>query len=183
MSAEEKPDIDYSNRYTLEEWELWEGDWELIRGFPWAMSPAPSRKHQKISGNLFAEFRERLTNCEYCRPELPINYRISEDTILQPDLLVVCGDADGGLFLDTRPQLVAEVLSPSTANKDLNLKTIIYADQDIPYYLIVHPDEEWMRVLVLENGEWQLKFEGKEGKFDFDFEGCKASIDLSKIWA
>jgi Uma2 family endonuclease len=80
------------------------------------------------------------------------------------------------------PKIVVEILSPSTATKDLNVKTIIYAAEGIPYYLIVHPDEEWVRVLKLENGEWVIAFEGKEGGFTFDLGHCQVQADFGRIW-
>src|SRR5690606_8258397 len=38
--------------YTFEDYERWEGRWELIYGIPYAMSPQPNLKHQRVSGNI-----------------------------------------------------------------------------------------------------------------------------------
>jgi len=38
--------------YTYEDYKLWEGDWELIYGVPYAMAPAPMIKHQAISSKI-----------------------------------------------------------------------------------------------------------------------------------
>ena len=35
--------------YTYEDYKLWKGDWELVNGLPLAMSPSPTREHQKLS--------------------------------------------------------------------------------------------------------------------------------------
>jgi hypothetical protein len=76
--------------YTYEDYYRWEGQWELIDGIPYAMSPAPRPEHQNIAGNLHAEIRSALkkSGCS-CKAYQPIDYKISNDTILNPDLLIV----------------------------------------------------------------------------------------------
>ncbi len=45
------PDLN-TTTYTIQDWKLWEGDWELIKGTPVAMAPAPLNKHQLIGTGL-----------------------------------------------------------------------------------------------------------------------------------
>ena len=78
--------------YTYEDYVQWEGKWEVIDGIPYAMSPSPMPKHQLISANLIAEFRQQLKKCTTCKVYQPIDYLVAEDTILQPDMLIVCGE-------------------------------------------------------------------------------------------
>jgi hypothetical protein len=78
--------------YTYEDWMNWEGQWELIEGIPYAMSPMPVPNHQRIAGNLFTEFRLQLKNCKECAAYQPIDYKVADDVIVQPDLLIVCGE-------------------------------------------------------------------------------------------
>jgi hypothetical protein len=78
--------------YTYSDYLHWEGKWEVIEGIPYAMSPAPVPAHQRISSNLSIEFGNPLKQCNKCNIYQPIDYLISEDTILQPDLLIVCGE-------------------------------------------------------------------------------------------
>lgn len=60
------PDL-YIPTYTIKDWKLWEGDWELIKGTAIAMSPAPLIKHQLMGSNLLTYFnvalREHKTLC------------------------------------------------------------------------------------------------------------------------
>ncbi|MFN8396811.1 MAG: Uma2 family endonuclease [Bacteroidia bacterium] len=176
--------MDYYNlpRYTFLEWEKWEGDWELIEGYPWAMSPSPSSKHQRVCGRLFIQMDQALDGCGRCSAYLPINYRINDDTVLHPDISVVCDVAEEFLYLDQTPSIVVEVLSPSTAMKDLHIKAQLYAEQGIPYYLILHPDEEWVRVMVLAGARYEAAYEGKDGGFDFDLGECKFQLQFAGIW-
>ncbi|MFN2456586.1 MAG: Uma2 family endonuclease [Chitinophagaceae bacterium] len=169
--------------YTYQDYCHWEGKWELIEGFPYAMSPAPIPKHQIVSLNLAAEFRAALKECSSCKTILPIDYKINEDTILQPDILVVC-DKITKKFLDFPPALVVEILSPATAIKDRNTKYTIYESQQIPYYLIVDIDKEIIEVYQLTNGAYSLKETGNNFTYNFSLlHECVASIDFSQIWA
>ena len=86
MSIAEK----YRPYYTYEDYCQWEGRWELIGGMPYAMSPAPVPVHQSASVLLSFEFVKALKNCKNCKLFQPLDWKIKEDTIVQPDLLIVC---------------------------------------------------------------------------------------------
>ena len=130
--------------YTYEDYRQWEGKWELIEGIPYAMSPAPNIRHQRISVKMLALFHQALkTNACDCEALMPVDYKVAEDIIIQPDLLIMCPPAIEGNYVTQTPQLVVEVLSPSTAMKDRNNKFIIYEAQKIPYYLIVDLRKTW----------------------------------------
>jgi Uma2 family endonuclease len=100
--------------------------WELINGIPYSMLPSPFYTHQWINGNLFSEFDKSLgkVNKEY-KTYLPIDWKIDSKTVVQTDLVIVCKKIERK-FLDFTPILVAEILSPSTALKDRNVKKHIY---------------------------------------------------------
>jgi len=168
--------------YTYEDWEQWEGKWELIEGIAIAMSPAPALLHQRVAGNLFIEFNTAIkkSGCKKCRAYLPINYKITDDTILEPDALVVCGSPKTK-YLDFPPALVVEVLSPATALRDRNTKFYIYQQQGIPYYLIVDSNKQIIEIYSLIDGEYQLQPFTPEFSFILD-EGCEITPDFSEVW-
>lgn len=166
--------------YTLEEWERWEDRWELIEGIPYAMSPLPVPEHQAVSGNLFSILREALKNCKSCRVYLPLDYKISEDTILQPDILIVCGEIKNK-YLDFPPALVAEILSPSTALKDRHTKFTIYEQQSIPYYLIIDASQKTLEVYALNDGKYILENATENFTFSFEKE-CTAEVSFSNLF-
>lgn len=170
--------------YTYDDYCKWEGRWEIIEGIPYAMSPLPNIRHQRISGSLFSLFRTALqTNSCLCEVLMPIDYKIAEDTVVQPDLLIVCPPVTKGNFITDAPQLVVEVLSPSTAMKDRNNKYIIYEAQKIPYYLIVDPSKDSIEVYELDkNGKYSLMPGGSMYRFSFK-EGCVVDADFSNIWS
>lgn len=92
--------------YTYEDYKIWEGKLEFIHGILYAISSKPMPKHQRIAGNLFAEFRNPLKNCKKCVVYEPIDYKISDDAIIQPDLLIVCKEITNRNFVDFAPKLV-----------------------------------------------------------------------------
>jgi Uma2 family endonuclease len=168
--------------YTYEDWMNWEGQWELIEGIPYAMSPMPVPNHQRIGGNLFTEFRLQLKNCKKCAAYQPIDYKVADDIIVQPDLLIVCGEILKK-YLDFPPVLVVEILSPSTALKDRHSKFEIYQDQKIKYYLIVSPDTQEVEVYEYVSDGYELKQKDKDLRYAFNFaSNCTGEIDFKEIW-
>jgi Uma2 family endonuclease len=167
--------------YTYSDYLQWEGKWEVIDGIPYAMSPAPVPKHQVISANLISEFRQELKKCAECKVYQPIDYLVAEDTILQPDMLIVCGEILKK-YLDFAPALVVEILSPSTAAKDRFTKFPIYQTKGIRYYIIINPDLEEAEIYELFDGEYKMTGRGKEITYDFTLDCCNVRIDFKEIW-
>lgn len=168
--------------YYYEDWLGWEGQWELIYGIPYAMSPAPVPKHQIIATSLASEFRVALKKCKHCKAMQPVDYRVADDIIVQPDLLIVCNEIEKK-YLDFPPVLLAEILSPATALKDRHTKFHIYQSQGVKYYLIVSPDTEEIEVYELENSEYKLAQKGNSFSYNFSFkEDCNTDINFAEIW-
>ncbi len=168
--------------YTYNDWIHWEGQWELIDGIPYAMSPLPVPKHQRIASSLSTEFGTSLKSCKDCSVYQPIDYKVSDDIIIQPDLLIV-GNEIKKKFLDFPPSLVVEILSPSTALKDRHSKFEIYQQQQIKYYLIISPDPEEVEVYECLDEGYQLKEKGKSFTYAFTFpHNCFADINFDEVW-
>jgi Uma2 family endonuclease len=147
------PSIAPEERFTYRHYRTWPDSerWELIEGRAWAISPAPTRKHQKIAGRLFSKLHVFLEGhpCEvYQAPFdvlLPAMYEMDDevDTVVQPDMAVFCDPAklrDAGAR--GAPDLVVEILSPGTAKKDLNEKFRLYEKRGVREYWIIDP-EAW----------------------------------------
>ncbi len=167
--------------YSYKDYIHWEGRWEVIEGMPYAMSPAPMPIHQKVTNNLSAEFTFQLKKCKNCNVYQPIDYKIDEYTILQPDMLIVCREIKKK-YLDFPPDLVAEILSPSTALKDRHTKFDLYQSQKIKYYLIISPETKEIEIYQWKDGIYHLKHKGAHFFYDFTFLKCKASIDFQEVW-
>lgn len=126
--------------------------YELIEGELY-MVPSPGTYHQHISRNLgfilWPFIRERDLGVLF---NAPLDVVLSEENVVQPDLLFV---AKGRLSIITEqnvrgaPDLVIEVLSPATAERDLGIKTKLYAKYGVEEYWIVDPQKRTVEVLAL----------------------------------
>jgi len=162
----EEPTADYNKIYTYADYLKFEYDHmvELIRGKIFKMTPAPTSWHQEISWKLSLEIGTYLKNkkCKaYSAPFdviLPVKNqkKNTSTTVVQPDLCIIC-DTDK---IETAgcigaPDLIVEILSPSTSKKDLNDKYSIYEESCVKEYWIVMPAEKLVEVFYLENGKYQ----------------------------
>ncbi len=84
-----------------------------------------------------------------------IDIKVSEDTILQPDVSIVCKPITKN-FLDFPATLVAEILSPATAFKDRHVKSSLYEQMGIKYFLIIDIDKKSIEINTLTNNQYQL---------------------------
>lgn len=142
--------LDLEKHYTYADYLTWPEDFrcELIDGKVYAMSPAPTLSHQDVVGEIFFQLKMQLKDTP-CRPFIaPVDVRLPrpkaqagrEDTVVQPDVLVVCDPKK----IEERavvgaPDWVIEVLSPSTASKDHIQKRRAYEQAGVREYWLVHP--------------------------------------------
>ena len=176
-------------RYTYADYCDWPDDerWELIDGVPYAMSPAPSQAHQSILGAIFNQLYGFLDG-KPCKVFLaPFDVRLNADThdntVVQPDILVVCDDDKlDGKGVVGAPDLVVEILSPSTALKDKTLKFDKYLKAGVREYWIVDPEINVVSTHVLENGRYYTVAYTETASMPvYVLDGC--TIDLGKVFA
>ena len=141
-----------ADRFTWSDYRSWPDDerWELIDGVAYAMSAAPSIKHQDVVGRLFVRIELPLRG-KPCRPFVaPTDVKLSDSDVVQPDILVVCdpGKITPG-HIEGAPDLIVEVLSPGTSAKDLRDKKALYERAGVPEYLVVDPLEQYAIRFVL----------------------------------
>ena len=170
--------------YTYDDYKLWEGEWELIYGVAYAMSPAPMIEHQSISNKIARFLDEALQDCTKCRSLLPVDWKIDEETTVQPDNLVICHEPRNKAYLTKAPKIIFEVLSKSTASKDKNLKYKLYEAEGVNYYIIVNPDDKVAKVYKLHNGKYIKLLDASDESIAFELDACEKSLefDFSKIW-
>ena len=175
MRAEELP------HYTYSDYLKWEGRWELIEGVPFAMVPAPSIAHQTVSSRIAHLLEEALADCPNCQPLLPVDWKISDDTIVQPDNLVVCYPASGE-YLTKAPVLIFEIASPSTESKDRNTKFRLYEQEGVRHYCLVYPHEKLIKVFELQAGRYLKRLDATEENIDIDLGHCRIQLNSAFLW-
>ncbi|WP_446010048.1 Uma2 family endonuclease [Candidatus Electrothrix sp.] len=168
-------------QYTYEDYTNWEGRWELIQGIPYAMSPSPSYTHQRISQKIARLLDEALDDCASCQAVLPVDWKISDDTVVQPDNMVLCYQPQGS-FLIKAPSLIFEILSPSTSSKDRITKFNLYEEEGVDYYCIVDPKTGTAKVYVLRDGRYVKLLDATDETVTFTLKGCVVDFDFSRIW-
>ena len=117
---------------------------ELIDGVFYDMA-APTSVHQILATEIWQKFKSYVReNHDSCVPMIsPLDVQLDEDdrTIVQPDVVVIC-DRDKIRWerIFGAPDLVVEILSPSTRKKDMFLKLMKYQNAGVREYWIVDPD-------------------------------------------
>ncbi|MCC5945579.1 MAG: Uma2 family endonuclease [Bernardetiaceae bacterium] len=152
--------------YTYSDYLTWQLDEyvELIKGKIWKMSPAPSMRHQRISG----EMHRQISNFFHRQPcqvfAAPFDVRFPKQqaddndkiyTVLQPDLCVICDRNK----LDERgcvgaPDWVIEILSLGNSEREMKHKFEIYEESGVREYWILDPHQESVLAYVLEEGKF-----------------------------
>ena len=175
---------EYYPQYTYEDYALWEGDWELIYGVPYAMAPAPMIKHQRISSKIAFVLEASLSSCKQCQALLAVDWKVADNTVVQPDNLVICHTPLHDAYLVKAPELIFEILSKSTRQKDIGLKFELYEREGVKYYAIVDPEQEIVKVYRLNSEGKYIKLADVSDEFvDFTLSSCDVSFNFKKIWS
>ncbi len=170
--------------YTYDDYCNWEGRWELIDGIPFAMSPAPSLRHQWLIGRIITELNNSIkkSKCKHCKVYDFIDIKIEDDTILQPDCSIICKPTKKK-FLDFPAALVVEILSPATALKDRHTKFSIYEKFGMKYYMIVDEEKNELEIYNLRKNKYALQKISSGNTFTFLLDThCQIEVDLKNIW-
>lgn len=171
-------------RYTYDDYKNWEDRWELIYGVPYAMAPAPMIQHQSISSNIAWELKNSLKDCKKCKALLPVDWKIGEETIVQPDNSVICHTPTHEAYITKAPKIIFEILSKSTAKKDTTLKYDLYEKEGVKYYIIVDPNEQIAKVYELSSGKYVKVCDASDEVVVLKIEECSLDMDFDfgKIW-
>ena len=158
---------------------------ELIDGVFYDMG-APALIHQRILTQLHLLFEECIEehgeNCEVWLS--PCDVRLDRDdyTMVQPDLLVICGEYDlRAIRFEGAPDLVVEILSPSTRSKDMILKLYKYQQAGVREYWIIDPKHQKITVHCFEDEDYDPQNYSFSSSVPIGISGGACSIDFSRI--
>lgn len=128
-------------------WNLPDGERaELIDGQLYALA-SPSRIHQEIIIELTYHFQHYIKsnkgNCKIYAAPFAVNLNANDQTFVEPDISIICEpDKLSDRGCEGAPDLVIEVVSPSSHRMDYIKKTALYADAGVREYWIVDPATE-----------------------------------------
>ncbi len=147
------------------------------------MNPAPVPYHQALSRHIQFQLYSAIELTGLGQViNAPIDVQFSNHDVVQPDLIVVLS---GNSIITTSkvkgvPDLVVEILSPSTSKRDEGLKKQLYEQNGVPEYWVVAPDEKVVRKFILNRdkyGEAELCSER------VTFDGVPdTAVDLKRVW-
>jgi len=188
--------LDLNKRYTYADYLTWMDDKrrELYDGMVKLMTPAPSRRHQKISIKLsrFLDTYLDNKNCEVYHAPSDVRFPKGKNkknetiyTVLQPDLYVVCDHSkldDKGCL--GAPDFIIEIVSPGSSKRDIKDKFDIYQEHGVREYWIVNPNDEYLSVFVLdEKGKFQLAgMYAEDDKIPVNIFDGELEIDLTEVF-
>lgn len=171
----------YEPQYPIPEYERY----EIIEGIRYDLHPAPSVKHQKISAAFFISL---YSTCHSTGTILysPIDVYLDEDNQFQPDLVYILHENEQIIKEDRiegAPDLVLEILSPSTAQNDNIRKKRQYERFGVKEYWIADPVHCTLDQFIWENETYVLRETyGIDDTLTSPLFPC-ISIDLSKIFS
>jgi Uma2 family endonuclease len=128
-------------------------DGELI------MAPAPDTGHQDVSGDLFVDLKifvkKNKRGKVYCAPTAVV---LNEHNVVQPDLLFISNERKHIITeknISGAPDLIIEIVSPSSGYYDLVEKKEIYGRFGVQEYWIVDPKKQWLEIYFNEDGKFK----------------------------
>ena len=161
--------LDLTKQYTYADYLTWMDDKsrELINGFIYMMCPAPRFEHANVHSNIFGCLKiivqKNKGKCKIISApfdvRFPKNGEIADDkiyTVVQPDISIICDlskiDSNGCCGA---PDMVVEILSPSTFKRDMREKYDLYEEHGVKEYWIVDPKYKTVNVYLLqEDGKY-----------------------------
>jgi len=132
-----------------------QNNYEIINGQVYIMS-RPNTNHMKIEGNIITVFKNYLKG-KRCVPFNETDVFFSEEDNFIPDVIIVCDPEiieDDGIH--GTPDLIVEILSPSTAHNDKIKKRIAYEKYGVKEYWIVEPFGKSVEVYLRKNNKLEI---------------------------
>jgi Uma2 family endonuclease len=164
---------DDRNRYEILEGEL-------------VVNPAPNTGHQRAVGGLYLFLRNHVRRSRLGEVFLaPYDVLLSDTTVVQPDLLFVARERLA-IVLPAHvvgpPDLVIEVLSPSTANRDQGLKRDLYARFGVPHYWLADPVGRELAGFDLHGGTYRQVAAARDEELFTASPFPDLQIPLAEVW-
>ncbi|MDP8246143.1 MAG: Uma2 family endonuclease [Candidatus Hinthialibacter antarcticus] len=149
-------------KYTYQDYCLFPEDkrYEIINGDAY-MVPAPLTRHQKIIGKLYVLMVDYLKKSPIGEAWIaPVDVVLSEHDIVQPDLLFITNERKSIVTeanVQGAPDWVCEILSPSSIERDRDLKLKLYSRHGVKEYWIIDPEARSIEVYCFEDNVLTLK--------------------------
>jgi Uma2 family endonuclease len=172
--------------YTYEQWLSWDESVraELYEG-TLIMHAQPSQRHQSVLGEIYGQLWQFLKgkSCKAFIAPFGVRLNNNEDTVFEPDIVIICDKSklDGKLFHGA-PDMIIEIISPSTERMDRIYKYRKYQQAGVREYWIVEPKLNLLQVGVLHNDAYIVSIYEQDDKVRVSvLEGCE--INLTDVFS
>ena len=166
--------------YSYENYKEWRGEWELLDGFAAPKAPAPVISHQFLATEISRLLGNQIEDCEKCFVVMEEDYKIDEYNILKPDVSMICNQFDK--YITKAPEIVVEVISPSTARRDEKTKFQIYQEEGVKYYILIYPNELKAKLYKLENRKYVKEGDFTDESYKFENLTCEIEVNFEKVF-
>jgi Uma2 family endonuclease len=141
--------------------------YEILAG-ELSVTPAPSTKHQRISGHLHRILANHVVaNQPGDIYAAPTDVILAPTTVVQPDLIFIGNDRRGIITeraIEGPPTLLIEILSPTTQRTDRQTKAQLYAKHEVPHYWLIDPDQQTLEAYELAGDQYNLVFKAQNAE-------------------
>jgi len=177
----------YKKSYTYEDYLTWDENirWELIDGIPYIMAGA-NTAHQTILGNLYVPLWSFLEDkhCKVYLTDLDVRLNVDtlDDSVVRPDIIIVCDHSKiDETCIKGVPDMLVEILSPSTAKYDKTTKYQRYLRAGVRELWIIDPKKKTVEVNILSEDKYVTHlYTEKDTVSVHVLNGC--DISLSKVF-
>lgn len=155
---------------------------ELLRGRLMMMSPAPRPRHQHVGGKLYIALEQIASKAGGIALPSPVDVKLDDNSVLQPDVVYLRAGHLERIRdrIHGAPDLIVEVLSPSTTNRDRVEKLDLYAQAGVPEYWIVDPESHVIEFHVLDGASYRVTAKDSGEYQSPQFE--EVQLDLTAFW-
>ena len=151
------------------------------------VSPAPTPRHQRVLFNLASKLREHARDRQLGEILVsPIDLILAPTIIAQPDILFIRVGRESSVTeraIEAAPELVIEILSPSTGRRDRTTKAKLYARFGVPYYWLLDPGERTFEGYRLADGEYRVSVRKRGDQTVSADPFPELTIMLGELWA
>lgn len=123
----------------------------------------------------------QIEHCDTCEVLGEMDYKIAEDIVLRPDVVVTCGESNEN-YLTKAPEIIAEVVSKTTATRDEKYKFQLYEREKVKYYILVYPEDLYAKVYKLEGSRYDKQGTFTDEAYTLTETTCKVNIDFSEVF-
>lgn len=123
----------------------------------------------------------QLESCPICEVLGEVDCKVSEETLLRPDVVLTCNETHEA-YLTKAPEIIVEILSKATAKRDEVHKFAIYEAEKVTYCILICPDDLRAKIYKLDGKTYDKQGDFTTQSYYFGETTCNVSLDFEKVF-